>query len=44
MKKIKNNIPKNITEIGQFSSYLPKLFKFNRIRKLVLDKTKQDSK
>ena len=40
MKNAKNkNIPlKDTTDKGSFSAYLPKLFKFNRIRKLILKK------
>ena len=45
MKKVKNNnLPKGRIDRGLFSTYLPRLFKFNRIRKLVLDKTKYDLK
>ena len=41
--KKKNNFTKSKIDKEAVFIYLPKLFKFNRIRKLVLDKTKQGS-
>ena len=42
MKKIKNKLNHfhNGTEKGKGSIHLSKLFKFNRIRKIILDKIK----